>query len=284
MTSWAIIPFDQIEPRWKVISIDGNSPIRKDFDINSYALSVPFSLSSGSLPMLSSNRDPNKLTTVVTTGTTALVRGTAVTMEEKGMLYPAEDIAPILQNADITHISNEVTFWSDCPKPYLGQENLVFCSNPNYIQLLEYIGTDVVEMDGDHLNNYGPQAMLDTLKLYTNLGWKYYGGGANLQEGLSPATFTHNGNKIAFLGCNAKGGGYASATDTYPGAAACGFDTLHTEIVQLKQEGYVVIVTFQHQEYYQYTVLAPVPPGFYRPGGCRGRHCPGQPGAPAPEL
>jgi poly-gamma-glutamate synthesis protein (capsule biosynthesis protein) len=261
-TSWAIIPFDQIEPRWKVLSINGNSPIRKDFYINTYALSVPFSLSSGSLPMLASNRDPNKLTTVITTGTTALVRGTAVTMEEKGLLYPAEEIASILQNADITHVSNEVTFWPDCPKPSLDQKDLIFCSNPNYIQLLQYIGTDVVEMDGDHLNNYGPQAMLDTLKMYTQLGWKYYGGGENLQDGLSPATFTHNGNKIAFLGCNAKGGGYASATDTYPGAAACGFDTLHTEVAQLKQEGYVVIVTFQHQEYYQYTVLPQYRPDF----------------------
>ncbi|MBE3067260.1 MAG: CapA family protein [Chloroflexi bacterium] len=255
MTSWAIVPFEQIEPRWKVLSIDGNSPTRKDFDVNTYALSVHFSLSSGSLSLLPSNRDPNKLTIVVTTGTTALVRGTAVMMEEKGLLYPAEEIAPILQNADITHISNEIPFWQDCPRPFLGQENLVFCSNPKYIQLLEYIGMDVVELTGDHFNDYGPDAMRLTLQMYRQRGWKYYGGGENLQEGLSPATFTHNGNKIAFLGCNAKGDGYASATDTHPGAAACGYDTLHTEIAQLKQEGYVVIATFQHQEYFQYTVL-----------------------------
>jgi len=266
MTSWAIIPFEQIEPRWKVLSIDGSSPLRKEFDLNTYALSVPFSLSGGSLSLSASNRDPNKLTTVITTGTTALVRGTAVMMEEYGVLYPGENIASVLKNADITHISNEIPFVENCPRTPLDSDSLVFCSDPKYIQLLESIGTDVVELTGDHFNDYGPQAMLYTLEMYKQRGWKYYGGGANLKEGLSPATFTHNGNKIAFLGCNAKGGGhasgYATASDTNPGAAACGYDTLHTEIKQLKQEGYVVIATFQHQEYYQYTVLPKYRPDF----------------------
>ncbi|HEY5271083.1 MAG TPA: CapA family protein, partial [Anaerolineales bacterium] len=253
MTSWAIIPFEQIEPRWKVLSIDGSSPLRKEFDLNTYALSVPFSLSGGSLSLSASNRDPNKLTTVITTGTTALVRRTAVMMEKKGVLYPGENIASVLKNADITHISNEIPFVENCPNPVLNtavlyEDSLVFCSDPKYIQLLESIGTDVVELTGDHFNDYGPQAMLNTLEMYKQRGWKYYGGGVNLKEGLSPATFTHNGNKIAFLGCNAKGGGYATASATNPGAAACGYDTLHTEIEQLKQEGYVVIATFQHQE------------------------------------
>jgi Bacterial capsule synthesis protein PGA_cap len=261
MSSWAIVPFEQIEPRWKVLSIDGKSPLRKEFDLNTYPLSVPFSLSAGNLTLSASNRDPNKLTTVITTGTTAMVRSTAVMMESKGVLYPGENIASVLQNADITHVSNEIPFVENCPRPVYS-DSLVFCSDPKYIQLLEYIGTDVVELTGDHFNDYGPQAMLYTLELYKQEGWKYYGGGANLQEGLSPATFTHNGNKIAFVGCNAKGGGYATASATNPGAAACGYDTLHTEIWQLKQEGYVVIATFQHQEYFSYTVKPKYRPDF----------------------
>jgi poly-gamma-glutamate synthesis protein (capsule biosynthesis protein) len=267
MVSWAIIPFDQIEPHWKVLTINGDSPIHKDFDINSYALTVPFSLNGSILPPLqnaspSSNRDPDKLTTVITTGTTALVRGTAVSMEENGPGYPAEEIASVLQNADITHVSNEVAFWQDCPPPALDENNMIFCSDPRYIQLLVYIGTDVVELSGDHLDNYGPLAMLQTLKMYKDRGWKYYGGGANLHEGLSPATFTHNGNKIAFIGCNAKDGSYATASDTFPGAAACGFATIHAEIQHLKQDGYVVIATLQDQEYYQNVVAPEIRPDF----------------------
>lgn len=252
--AWAIIPFEQIEPRWKVLAIDGISPLHKTFANDAYALTVPVSLSGGALDLPAGNRDPGKLTTVVTTGTTALVRGTAVLMETNGLLYPAEEIAPLLQQADLTHVSNEIPFWPDCPRPRFNQASLVFCSQPDYIQLLEYIGTDVVELTGDHFNDYGPQAMLYTLEMYRQRGWQYYGGGADLEEGLAPALFDHNGNRVAFIGCNAKGGGYATASASSPGAAACGHETLWAEIARLKQEGYVVIATFQHQEYYRYTV------------------------------
>ena len=32
MPSWALVPFESLEPRWKVLTVDGQSPIRKDFD------------------------------------------------------------------------------------------------------------------------------------------------------------------------------------------------------------------------------------------------------------
>ena len=42
--TWAIIPFESLEPRWKVIRVDGQSPIRKNFDPLKYSLKVPFSV------------------------------------------------------------------------------------------------------------------------------------------------------------------------------------------------------------------------------------------------
>ena len=44
MPSWAIIPFESLEPRWKVLTIDGESPIRKDFDADAYPLRFRFAL------------------------------------------------------------------------------------------------------------------------------------------------------------------------------------------------------------------------------------------------
>lgn len=256
--SWAIIPFEAIEPRWKVLEVDGRSPLRKDFDPQTYLLTVPFSLTGdttlvkfarsalGSLP--DTNRDPARLTTVIVTGVTAMVRGTAWTMEKKGILYPAQDIRDILREADILHISNEIPFDPSCPPPDPNYAGLRFCSNPSYIALMEDIGTDVVELTGDHFADYGPQATLFTLDLYRQRGWPYYGGGANLEEARQPALFERNGNKIAFLGCNAKGGGYATASATTPGAGACDFDYMAQEVQSLRSEGYLPIVTFQHQE------------------------------------
>ena len=43
-SSWAIVPFERLEPRWKVLEVDGQSPLRKSFDPAAYALSVPLAL------------------------------------------------------------------------------------------------------------------------------------------------------------------------------------------------------------------------------------------------
>jgi len=267
-SSWAIIPFEDLQPRWKVIAIEGNSPIHKDFSPEGYPLSVPISLlgdqdlanlllshqqqESSSALAPKSNLDAGLLTTVILTGVTALVRATAGLMQLKGITYPGEDIRDWLSEADITHISNEIPFTPKCPPPYPRQDVLVFCSQPKYIGLLEDIGTDVVELSGDHFQDWGPDAMLYTIDLYKKLGWKYYGGGVNLEDGRKPAIFEHNGNRLAFLGCNAKPPGYAGATATSPGAVHCNFDVLVTEIRNLLSAGYLPIVTFQHLEYYDY--------------------------------
>lgn len=252
--SWAIIPFDRIQPRWKILTIDGESPLHTDFDPTTYALTAPFSFSGEKLDIPSTNRDPQKLTVVAMTGVTALVRATASLMERKGALYPGGDVRDILRSADITHISNEVPFNPKCPPINLASTALVFCSDPKYITLLEDLGVDVIELTGDHFGDYGPEVMLYTLDLYDERGWPYFGGGRNLDEALSPVTFTHHGNKVAFIGCNAKGGGYATADVSYPGAGECGYDVLHAEIARLDSEGYIVIATFSHQEYYTYQV------------------------------
>ncbi|HEY59875.1 MAG TPA: hypothetical protein G4N92_04190 [Anaerolineae bacterium] len=269
--SWAIIPFEDLETRWKVIAIDGQSPLRKDFDLNKYFLSVPVSISGKTEELNafytrlnedginkfvpSSNREADKLTTVVLTGVTALVRGTALMMEKNGMTYPALDIGEILRDADITHISNEISFTPSCPNPFYDKESeaaLIFCSKPEYIALLEAIGTDVVELTGDHFRDWGSDAILYTIDMYKQRGWGYYGGGRNLEEGQQPLLLEHHGNRIAFLGCNAKPSGYTTAGENSPGAVQCDFKIMNQKIEEAKSQGYLPIVTFQHLEYYSY--------------------------------
>jgi poly-gamma-glutamate synthesis protein (capsule biosynthesis protein) len=266
--AWAIIPFEAVNPRLKVLAVDGQSPLRKDFSADGYPLAIPFWLDgdeglvqslaalygAGNPLVPPTNRDPSKLTTVVLTGVTALVRATAWTMEQQGIAYPARDIGAWLRDADILHISNEVPFAEDCPSPNPVQANVVFCSDPRYIGLLEEIGTDVVELTGDHFADWGVAAMLYTLDLYAGRNWLVYGGGANFEAGRAAVTLAHNGNRIAFIGCNGKGGGFAQANATNPGAARCDFDWMHTEIARLAAEGVLVIATFQHFEYYTFDI------------------------------
>jgi len=271
--SWAIVPFEKLDPRWKVLAVDGNSPIQKDFDssqrilmqtIIAYPLLISFGLHCSDpcpvspLPALPpSNRDPSKMTTVVMTGTTSLVRGVAYMMNTKGITYPGRDIQPWLTQADITHISNEVSFYGGCPPQTIDMKGLQFCSDPRYMALLNYVGADVVELTGNHLIDYGPQPFLGTLATYRQNHIQFYGGGANLNEARQPLLIMNHGNRIAFIGCNTVDiGQYPTAAQDRPGAAPCDYDYVTQQISQLRKQGYIVIMTFQYYEIYDSKPLA----------------------------
>jgi poly-gamma-glutamate synthesis protein (capsule biosynthesis protein) len=154
----------------------------------------------------------------------------------------------MLLEADITHINNEVPFYGGCPDPDPEQTDLVFCSAPRYIQLLTDIGTDVVELSGDHFANYGKGAMMETLEIYKEYNIPYYGGGANLEEGKKPLLMEVNGNKLMFIGCNIKSV-YATATDKNPGSVYCDLPYMADQISLYREQGYLPIATFQYHEY-----------------------------------
>ncbi len=255
--SFAIVPFEALEPRWKVLEIDGDSPIRKTFDPNTYPLVVTYGLSGEPgatqsvhevLNWPATNRDPNRLTVLVMTGTTALTRTTAWKMDLYGASYPGELIGHWLTEADLAHVSNEVAFTEACPPPDPFQNDLLFCSSIRHMDLLKAIGVDLIELTGNHVMDWGSQAFLESLQLLHQNGWVTFGGGKNLDDSWNPALFEHNGNRLAFLGCNAAGPERAWATHSSPGATPCDFDRLSSEIAQLREEGFQTIVTFQWAE------------------------------------
>jgi poly-gamma-glutamate synthesis protein (capsule biosynthesis protein) len=255
MPSWAIIPFEKIEPKWKVLTIDGQSPIQKKFDPIIYPLTATYRLMCtdaceipGEFELSFNNYDPKKLTTVIITGVTALVRATAAKMDVKGITYPGELIRDMLREADITHINNEVPFYGGCPKPDPNQEKQIFCSATRYIKLLTDVGTDVIELSGDHFADYREGAMYETLKIYKDNNLPYYGGGYNVKDGRKPLLMEVNGNKIMFIGCNYKSI-YASARENIPGSVKCDFDYMTEQIAYYRSQGYLPISTFQYHEF-----------------------------------
>lgn len=255
---WAIVPFHELNPRWKVLSIQGISPLDRAFDHQSYPLASSVYVGAQTrtdalslLPDQVTNRDPEKLTVVMMTGVTALTRRTALTMELQGVEYPGRDVIGWMTEPDITHTSNEVSFAEDCPPP-TGESTLVFCSDPRYFELLEYVDIDVLELTGNHLLDWGVSAMENSLRLYEQRGLPFFGGGWDLQQAQKPLTVTHGVHTFGFLGCNAVGPSYAWATAERPGAAPCDYDLLAARVRDLRERGIIPIVTFQYLEVDQY--------------------------------
>ncbi len=258
LDAWAIVPFHRLEPRWKVLRIDGVSPLHRELDLDAYPLVATFHLVADDgpdvldlFPIAGTNRDPDKMSVVMMTGTTALTRATALVMEREGVTFPGRDIREWMMEPDITHISNEVPFTEDCPPP-TGESTLVFCSHPRYIELFHYVGVDVVELTGNHVLDWGVSALENSLRLFEEHDLLTFGGGWNISDAQAPLTMTHGVHTFGFIGCNPTNALGEWATADRPGAAPCDFDLMRAEIGAMRERGVIPIVTFQHWEFDQY--------------------------------
>lgn len=264
-----IVPFEDLSPQFKILRIDGTSPVDSNFNPLNYSLSARI-WADGAWPgdpptFPPDNFEPKRRTILLMTGVTALTRATAYQMSVQGETFPGKDIRHWLLDADITHISHEVSFVENCPYPDPMQEDLIFCASPERIALLEDIGADVIELSGNHLLDYGESAAEMTIQMYHDRGWTTYAGGMNLFKARSPALITHHGNNLAFLGCNLPGPPNVWATTVKSGAAPCGdYQWLETAIQQSLKEGYLPIVTLQYNEDYSAIPSAQMEADFLR--------------------
>lgn len=257
-----ILPFDRLTPKYKVLAVDGVNPLSNQLRFGDYALTAALVVEGGETEFMTellrpvlgrqTNRNENRLTSLLMTGVTAMSRGTAAAMERRGYTFPAEIISGTLSAADITHISNEVPFLSDCVVNNT-VNNLQLCSHFNYSATLRSVGTDIVGLSGNHVNDFGRAGARESIAFYRNNGIAIYGSGLNATEACAPLRWTHNNNTFAFLAALAFEPSTAWATDTEPGA--CYYyhhkDELLATIRQLAQEVDTVAVELQYLETYQ---------------------------------
>jgi poly-gamma-glutamate synthesis protein (capsule biosynthesis protein) len=260
-----VLPFDQLSPQVKALTMNGLDPTNNDFDAGEYPLAVRFYVNArpGAREAAAglqaaveaagaqTNRDPNKLTVLAMTGVTAMARMTALRMEQNGYGYPAEMVGPELSKADITHISNEIPFTEDC-QVNASENNLTLCSKPEYMEALRAVGVDIVGLTGNHLNDFGEQASLWSMQFYRDQSLPTYGGGSNLEESLKPLLVEHNGNRLVFLGANQYGPEFAWAAADWPGSAPYDLVSMSQAITAARStlDADLVLVELQWEESY----------------------------------
>ncbi|MDE0200660.1 MAG: CapA family protein, partial [Caldilineaceae bacterium] len=257
----AIVPFEGLTPVLKVMRLNGANILSNTFDEAAYPLTAVVSVfgsdseavAAALRPQITepTNRRPDELTTLIMTGVTAMARVTAARMEAKGYVYPSQVISPTLRAADITHISNEVPFLAGCDvDPSLN--NMILCSSPAYWAALEALGTDIVGLSGNHVNDFGQEGARESIGWYRENGIPIYGSGLNEEEACAPLLFTHNGNRFAFLAALAHYPSFAWATEHGPGA--CDYNGnkagIFARIAALRDEVDVIAVELQHEEIY----------------------------------
>lgn len=243
--SCALLPIDETDPTMKLIQVEhGLFPWDEVYDPSRDALAIPAD---------ETNFRRDRVSTVLLTGTTAFARTVSYKMAVNGALYPAELIKSVFDSSDITHISNESSIWSLCPEPRRDNVSIQFCSRPDTLDVLDYLGVDVIELTGNHLRDYDWIPFAEMLDLLDEKGIARYGAGRDLSSAAVPLFLEHNGNRFVFLGCNCAGPAHVFATETLPGVLPCDFDRMVEQIRDFSDEGYQVIVTLQYYEIYSHT-------------------------------
>ncbi len=227
-------------PHFKVLYIENTLPWGK---INSdYSLSAPGKYSfkiSGVVRWI-----PENEITVIQTGVTAMTRAFIRSVEKKGdILYPIKYTRRITSQADIAATSNEVSFLDPCRYPH--KSSLTFCSPKKYFDILLKSGFDIIELTGNHNNDYGYKYNRDTIYLLKREGLLYYGGGLNIVDAEKVLYTKIKNAKIAFIGFNQWGPAYAWATDTKPGAARLSKTKYINSIKEAVKNADIVFVSVQ---------------------------------------
>ena len=269
------IPIEDLSFKYKLLTLDGEyfldnteGGIKRLLLANienkddSFILDVMKYNLKGVLP---DGYDPDDVAKVNMTGVTAIARGLASKIESNGdYTYPAVNIADFLADADLTHTSNEVSFVEGCTPT----SSMTFCSSPKYIATLEAIGVDIIELTGNHNNDYGSSNNKSTIMEYIEEGWDYFGGGLDDEDASRILYEEVDGTTIAFIGYNYYDtmlGSGAIASDTHAGANYYSESKMKSNIAEARENADIVIVDFQFQECYCYPDSDIIYPICYKP-------------------
>ncbi len=264
----ALIPFDQLSPKLKVLTLDNTNILNKSVANSDWPLTVEYYLIGSNTDQLinllhqkigDSNRQTDKISTLVMTGVTAISRGVEYEITKRNdPIFPARGVMDTLKTADITHVDSENPLFDSCTPE---TEGIVLCGKTRSIAALKAIGVDVVDLTGNHQNDYGPDKNLESIRHLEDAGFRYFGGGKNQADAEKILYQDIAGTTLAFIGYNyfdsLNGPQYRSlAYQDRPGSNYYSEEKMRAAIAEAQRNADVVVVDFQFIESYSYQPLS----------------------------
>lgn len=164
-------------------------------------------------------RAKEKTFTVLAAGDILLDRTPGQRAEQHGFRYLFEDIKELVSTADIA-FANLETPVSCVGVPFPGKpENVTFRSDPATLFGIAWAGFDVLSLANNHINDYGPRAIDETLGFLELLGIQSSGAGRSIEEARKPALLYRDGVRFAFLSYAVPGYSIIGATGSMAGTA-----------------------------------------------------------------
>ena len=191
---------------------------------------------------------PSQRVSLMAVGDIMLGRTIADLILEEGYQAPFEFTADTLQLADIT-IGN-----LECPISNSGEaikKQYAFRCPPESAQALSFGGFDLLSLGNNHILDYGPDALEDTITALRSENLVGVGAGMNADAAYAPAYLNINGLQLAFLSfvdVPRTGFDYLTweASTNQPGIAWAHPEKVRKEVQKAKQNADVVVVMFHN--------------------------------------
>jgi poly-gamma-glutamate capsule biosynthesis protein CapA/YwtB (metallophosphatase superfamily) len=166
---------------------------------------------------------------------------TADAIAAHGLRYPWTSVAPVLRDADLA-VANLECAVSRGGEPAV--KEYTFRGSPAALAAVGRAGIDVLSLANNHSVDYGPGALLDTIRHARRAGIATVGGGADLAFARRPVRVELGGVRIALLAYSDVRPLGFDAGEGQPGAAPAFAELLDPDIRRAKRAADVVVVYF----------------------------------------
>lgn len=153
-------------------------------------------------------------------GDVMIGRGVDKAITQKGYTYPWGDVLPLLRRTDfnLVNLETALTYSSEAVS-----KTFNFKASPDKVQTLTRGRITAVSLANNHILDFAPEGLMETLRTLKAAGILYAGAGLNEEEATRPALITREGYTIGLL----------SYTDNEPGWKAapgkCGTNYISIE-------------------------------------------------------
>ena len=188
MDTVAVVPAAEMVPSVRVVDVAGLHPLREP----------------GRYPLrTSATTEQPAVTTMTVVGDIMLGRRVGERAAEAGdPAYPLRLLRRRLASADLT-VGNLESTLSRAGAPTQGGDS--FAADPRVANALVDAGFDALGLANNHLGDFGPRALVETVDRLRGAGLATFGAGATPERAWRPAVVTRNGVRFGFLGFNAIG-------------------------------------------------------------------------------
>ncbi len=159
----------------------------------------------------------------------------------------SEGVRTLFSDSDIVMVNNECTY-STRGEPLEGKA-FTFRSDPSNVSILKELGVDIVGIANNHVYDYGPQALTDTIAALDDAGIAYAGAGNNFDEAKRPWYFVVGGKKIAIVAATQIERTYnytKEATETEAGVLKTLNPDKFTEVIRRAKKKSDYVIAFVH--------------------------------------